>query len=135
MARLGRGRRHQESPRPAPLVSTGTTFANAFASLVTAVGSFFKTLQKAPFTSTVTPAGVLNLATTIAIPVADVANPGSWVASGGGSLFDKIDEGTTTNEADYIESPLNPTAAVYETRLRGLIIPPGIDLVLRARRI
>lgn len=58
-------------------------------------------------------------------PIADTNNDGAWVnqAAAGTNLWQSIDE-VSASDADYIESPLAPTADVYVAQLTSTLEDP-----------
>jgi len=68
-------------------------------------------------------------------PSADTNNPGSWTDQGGGStnIYLTIDE-VSQDDADYVRSPLAPSANVYVTKYSNLEDPQSSSgHVLRTR--
>lgn len=68
-------------------------------------------------------------------PDNDFNNPGSWTdeAAGSTNIFQSIDE-TSPSDADYIQSPLAPSTAIYVARLSDIEDPvSSTGHVLRTR--
>lgn len=60
----------------------------------------------------------------VARPATDITTTG-WTKTGASTYSSQIDE-AVLDTADYVESPVNPTSSVFETKL-GPLSDPGVD--------